>query len=181
MWGACRGDDRGGEADPGGGAEQPRAQTCQRDPQAGGIFVRGGSRPQHEKELLLSTLSTPTPTAHAKPPRVRPAGQPPGCRSPGSRDLAQQPDTRSPPDPGPNAGRRPRDQEPVETPEYPQARRRKGSVKHAEIFRISSVGTPLTGRPRPSPPHRHAQPTTNSPKSLLPTTDPHKVARVRSK
>jgi len=46
----------------------------------------------------------------------------------------------------------------VQTAERGQVRASEGSVTHVEVFQMSGVGTFILGRPRPLPPHRHADP-----------------------
>jgi hypothetical protein len=51
----------------------------------------------------------------------------------------------------------------VEVAERAQVRAHEGSVKHVEVFRLGGVGTPIIGRPRPSPRHRRANSYTLNP------------------
>ena len=44
----------------------------------------------------------------------------------------------------------------IKTAESGQVRRREGSVRHVEVFRLGCVRTPILGRPRPLPGHRRA-------------------------
>ena len=50
----------------------------------------------------------------------------------------------------------------IQTAEGGQVRTGEGSVRHVEVFPIGSVRTPIIGRPRPLPSHRHARLTTPS-------------------
>ena len=50
----------------------------------------------------------------------------------------------------------------IEAAERGQVRACEGSVRHVEVFRLGSVRTPILGRPRPLPGHRHAAPATPS-------------------
>ena len=55
----------------------------------------------------------------------------------------------------------------VEAAERCQIRTGEGSVRHVEVFRLGGVGTPIIGRPRPSPRHRRAHHYTSIRKSRL--------------
>jgi len=54
----------------------------------------------------------------------------------------------------------------VETAERRQIRAGEGSVTHVEVFRLGGVGTPIIGRPRPSPRHRRASSYTLNPEEI---------------
>jgi hypothetical protein len=43
----------------------------------------------------------------------------------------------------------------VQADELGQIRADEGSVRHVEVFQMGSVRTPIVGRPRPLPGHRH--------------------------